>query len=73
MDLLIERGIPRPNRLKFISESVRKLKIDESVLITDAALGSVKSIVSRMRSEFEGRRRFATAKDGHGVRVWRLP
>ena len=72
-----QRNIPLPPRArqprKFIAEAIRALKAGESILVNDAAIGSVKSIVSRMRVEFEGRRRFATAKDGHGVRVWRLP
>jgi len=60
-------------KLHFITESVRNLQTGQSIFVSDAAPGSVKSIVSRLGVSYKGRRRFATRKEDNGVRVWRLP
>ena len=59
--------------MKFITESIRNLKIGEAVLITTAAPNSVKSIVSRMRRTFNDKRRYMTRSQSEGTLVSRLP
>ena len=64
-----ERGIEPPARPRY-SELLRALKKGESILLRGAAPGSIKTILHRLRGEFENRR-FTSAKDGNGIRVWR--
>lgn len=65
--------IPPPTR-KDIAGRIRSLLIGQSILIDDAADGSVKSVVTRLKTdEFLGRRWFTCAKETGGVRVWRIP
>ena len=63
---------PKPKPQKFIAESIRALEPEQSILVKDGNNNSIKAIVSRLRKQFKGKRRFASAKETTGVRVWRL-
>ncbi len=52
-----------------ISETVRELKAGHSIWL-DAEPQSVRTIVSRVRAECKSRK-FITAKEDKGIRVWR--
>jgi len=55
------------------SDIIRDLSPNESVRIDakTATPETVRSLVSRIRAEFKGKRAFVTAKEKTGVRIWR--
>lgn len=58
-------NMPRPHRLRFITEKIRDLKPGEWVLIADAANGSVKSIVSRLKLHQKRKLKYRTFTAEH--------
>lgn len=54
-----------------ILSRVRSMKPKSSLFLDDAKPDSIKAMVSRVRKEFK-RRKYQTAKQDGGVRVWRL-
>lgn len=59
-------------RLKLVTMTIRGLGIGDAIVIPEAN-GSVKSIVSRLRTAFKGRRRFRTQTVENSTLVQRLP
>lgn len=53
-----------------LSDQVRDLELGHSRLFK-ADPQVIRTIVSRVRSEYRGRRAFQTAKEKDGLRVWR--
>lgn len=67
-----DANIPPPPKPLAISDLIRGLPPKRSVFIAsdDAPPQSVRTIVSRVRSEYKSRH-FQTAKENDGIRVWR--
>jgi hypothetical protein len=69
----IETNIPAPRPKGEIIDILRELEPNQSVRFPAhfSPPESVRTTVSRLRSEFNGSRAFVTATEGDGVRVWR--
>lgn len=68
--MIYDTHIPPPVT---VSSILREIGPKQSVRI-DAKMAdaeTVRSLVSRIRAEFEGKRVFVTAKEKAGIRVWR--
>ena len=63
----------RPNRLSDVTERLKQLQIGDNFVADVAPEGSIKSIVSRLRRHYKGRRRFKTMRVGEATIVVRLP
>lgn len=72
--ITIESDIPPPVRLN-LSDIIRGLEVDQSAYFPPeaASIDSVRSIVTKVKGEFEGARAYVTAREADGVRVWRIP
>ncbi len=57
-----------------VSDWVRNIPANRSLFVSpkDAVPSSVRTIVARISAEFKGKRSFQTAKEGNGIRVWRI-
>jgi hypothetical protein len=70
--ITIENGVPPPVKFN-LAGIIRDLEVDQSAFIPPdtASIDTVRSTVTRVKSEYEGQRDYITAKSGGGVRVWR--
>lgn len=72
MEITFERNVPLPVRGSFRG-ALRALEASDSIFVAKGNYDSLKSMVSQIKAEFEGKRRFTTSKVDGGVRIWRLP
>jgi len=63
------KHIPPPVSLK---QQVRDMGLNSSILWTNVSPSVAKALAYQVSVEFKRKRRFRTAKDGGGVRIWRL-
>lgn len=55
-----------------VAKSIRELRESQTLLIRDGSASSVRTILTRLRKEFKGKRDWTSKKIDGGVRVWRL-
>lgn len=58
--------------MKGVAKSIRDLGDSETLLIREGSPSSVRTILTRLRKEFKGKRDWTSKKIDGGVRVWRL-
>lgn len=69
--MLIEHDVPIPVKwADSLSMTLRKLAIGDSILVTEK-IASVRPLVTRIKAEFCGKRKFTTRAESGGIRVWR--
>jgi hypothetical protein len=66
VDLKIEKGIPIPGRRNGFSETLRKMKPGDSVLLPRDRLNA-----NALAHDVLGSGNYATRKEDGGTRVWR--
>lgn len=70
--MVYDTHVPPPRPHGQISELIRGLSVGESVYLEEQP-DSVRSVIARLKAvEFGGSRAFSTAKEGSGIRVWRI-
>lgn len=55
-----------------IAEKLRLLEAGHTIIFENGSATSVRSILTRIRQEFDSERIFTSKKMKHGVQVWRL-
>lgn len=69
-----DANIKPPSRTGGVSDWIRNIPANRSLFVAsrDARPHSVRTLVARISAEFKGKRAFQTAKEGSGIRVWRI-